>query len=313
MKLFLFILFVGFSIQLKAQVSFEQKFNSLKQLKLDSGVTLTFDEPPRLSKAKPLKVIIFALPNGNNTAQSFGKNTSASDDWHFNIQHIGAQTELIRKVDPATNYVVIYLENNLKSWPAWRRKYSNSNELINNVVRCIADQYQKYHPKLTLTGHSGGGSFIFGYLNANPKISDLIERIGFLDATYAYETDLHRDKLNNWLKSKQHYLQVIAYNDSTVVLNGKPIVSPTGGTWYRSKLMVKDLNEKFIFNQNDKKLSWKSDQTGFILIKNPDGKIFHTVLVERNGFIHLIFSGTKLEENNYKFWQERAYTKYILN
>lgn len=36
-------------------------------------------------------LIFYALPNGNTIEQTFGKNLKEGDDWHFNIQHIGAQ------------------------------------------------------------------------------------------------------------------------------------------------------------------------------------------------------------------------------
>ena len=39
----------------------------------------------------------------------------------------------------------------------------------------------------------------------------------------------------------------------------------------------------------------------FHLKENPNAEIFHTVLVERNGFIQSILSGTEYEGKNYKF------------
>ena len=60
---------------------------------------------------------------------------------------------------------------------------------------------------------SGGGSFILGHLNAVTKVPDEIERIAFLDATYAYDPALkHAEKLNRWLQaSRQRCLVVLAY------------------------------------------------------------------------------------------------------
>ena len=37
-------------------------------------------------------------------------------------------------------------------------------------------------PRITLAGHSGGGSFIFGYVNGGDAIPDSIDRIVWLDA-----------------------------------------------------------------------------------------------------------------------------------
>lgn len=318
MRWYLFFIFILIAkIDSQAQTDFATHFNVLKKINIDSGITLTFDEPQDFKPSKPTKIIVFALPNGNTTAQSFGKKLAQGDDWHFDIQHIGAQTEFIRKQDPHTNYVVVYFENNLKSWPAWRKKFATfGDRQIGEMIGMLMQRYEKYKPKITLTCHSGGGSFIFGYLNSQVQIPDYIERIGFLDATYGYETDLHAAKFKAWLKRKHAALQVIAYNDSVVVYNGKPLVSPTGGTWYRSKLMAKDLQLCFKLNYTDlnDRLNWngKNQFIEFNLIKNPEGKIYHTVLVEKNGWIDLVFNGTKLQDQNYMFWTDRAYTQYIL-
>lgn len=299
-----------------AQTSFDVKFGAPKSIKIDTGITLTIDEPEVFTLSEPTKIIIYALPNGNTTAQTFGKQLTQGDDWHYDIQHIGAQTEFIRKADSLTNYIVVYAENNLKSWPAWRKKFAKADEQIGTIVSDLLARYKNLQPQIILCGHSGGGSFIFGYINSKTQIPNYISRIGFLDATYGYETEKHQTKLNNWLKSKNKSLQVVAYNDSVVVYNGKPLVSPTGGTWYRSKLMATDLKKSLKLSASDypDRLTWndKKDLIGFTLIKNPEAKIFHTVLVEKNGFIDLIFRGTEHQDKNYKFWGDRAYANFIL-
>lgn len=314
-RMLIFFLFGFFTVQ--SQQRFETRFSALRKLTLDSSVTLTFDEPESLDSKKPTKIIIFALPNGNTTAQSFGKNPNIGDDWHFDIQHIGAQTTFIRHADPSTNYVVVYFENSLKSWPAWRRKNGDADKKIGEFVDQILVTYQKYKPKLILTGHSGGGSFIFGFVNAFPQIPLSVERIGFLDATYGYETNKHLDKLKTWLNRKDNALQIISYNDSVVVYNGKPLVSPTGGTWYRSKLMATDLAVRInlMTTELHDRLSWQNKKRliAFSLLKNPEAKILHTLLVERNGFIHLLFNGTKFGSKSYRFWDDRVYQQYVLN
>lgn len=51
-----------------------------------------------------------------------------------------------------------------------------------------------------LNGHSGGCSFIFGYLDAVDIIPDNVDRIAFLDSDNGYEEDQHKNKLVNWLQ-----------------------------------------------------------------------------------------------------------------
>lgn len=308
-----FILFCLLPLTTVAQISFEQKMKAMSVIQMANSVTLTIDEP-NINTQKPSKVVLYALPNGNTTAQTFGKKLAKDDDWHFNIQHIGAQTQFVRNTDSKYNYIIIYAENSLKSWPQWRRQTVNADQLISEMVDSIYRRYQNLKPCITLSGHSGGGSFIFGYLNAQTTtLPSYIERIGFIDATYAYETEKHQQKLVRWLKQAHKFLQVIAYNDSVVVYNNKPLVSPAGGTWYRSKLMANDLG-KLKFEETPLQLAWqnRSGSTSFTLIKNPEGKIFHTGLVERNGFIDLLFKGTKLAAKNYRFWTEPVYQNFIL-
>ena len=107
----------------------------------------------------------------------------------------------------------------------------------------------------------------------------------------------------------------MAYNDSVVVYNGKPIVSPTGGTWYRSKRMKDYLAKSFpITEENQDSLFWYTSperRIEIVLKTNPNNKIYHTVQVERNGFIHSILSGTAFEQKEYLYFGNKAYSKFI--
>lgn len=313
-RLLLFSL-IFHSIKIKAQLFEGTNFQSLSLIDAGFGVKLTVDEPASLNPKLKTKVIIYALPNGNSSAQTFGKLLNPGDDWHFDIQHIGAQTKFIRQSDSKSNYIVIYAENEMKSWPSWRKLHSDS--LIKVTLDKIYEKYHFFKPTISLAGHSGGGSFIFGYLNSVTKIPDFIERIVFIDANYAYNQEKHFDKICDWLKTKSKSLQVIAYNDSVVVYNGKPLVSSTGGTWYISQLMASQLAKVFPLTKSEisEFINYRNDKLKvcFKLLKNPNGQIFHTVLVERNGFIDAIFNQTKFEGKSYLFWGDRAYQKYIVN
>jgi len=168
-----------------------------------------------------------------------------------------------------------------------------------------------------INSHSGGGSFIFGYLNGIEKIPDIIERISFIDSDYGYEDSLHHgEKLIPWLQeSDKRYLTVYAYNDSIALYHGKPFVSATGGTWYRSKMMLKTLAKSFDFQIDDRdSLIWYNalnHRIQFILKRNPDRGIYHTEQVEKNGFINSILSGTPLEGQGYTYFGPRVYEQYI--
>ncbi len=110
---------------------------------------------------------------------------------------------------------------------------------------------------------------------------------------------------------KHHSLHVFAYEDSRVELNGKRIVSDTGGTWYRTHQMLNYLATFYSFKliEKDSLIIYKSlnHQIGFYLKPNPEKKIFHTTQVELNGFIHSILAGTKYESDGYEYFGKRAY------
>jgi hypothetical protein len=173
--------------------------------------------------------------------------------------------------------------------------------------------------EVILAGHSGGGSFLFGYLNSVENIPVEIERIAFLDSNYAYDAARgHAEKLAHWLAaSENHYLTVLAYDDASALLNGKPFVSADGGTWGRSHAMLKDLGTRFAFTSrtNSNGLEVYSAQSGhvqFLLKENPAREVLHTVQVERNGFIHCMVAGTAEEGRGYEYFGPRAYAQWIL-
>ncbi|HSV10412.1 MAG TPA: hypothetical protein VLI68_06560, partial [Hanamia sp.] len=116
-----------------------------------------------------------------------GKKITANDDWHFDIQHIRAQTAFLRgKLDE--NIVVVYLENNYKSWPLWKQKHPEFKIEIQHIVDTLFSLVPTKDKIIYLNGHSGGGSFIFGYLDGITKIPKSIRRITFLDSDYGYES-----------------------------------------------------------------------------------------------------------------------------
>jgi len=269
--------------------------------------------------AQQTALVLYALPNGNSIEQTIGRRkpetVDSQDDWHFYIQHIGAQVRYLRNRIPTQNWVVIYLEAAQKSWPAWKRKHPNHNEIIPQIVNRITEIFENYQPYIILSGHSGGGSFIFGYLNAFSKTPNIVKRISFLDSNYGYN-DLYGEKIVEWLKhSDSHFLNVIAYNDSIALYKGKPFVSPTGGTWYRSRIMQKFMAGYFNFTSAEDtsliRFNALNRRVQFLLKKNPNRKIFHTVQVERNGFIQGIVSGTKYEEQDYCYFGKPAYSDWI--
>ncbi len=292
----------------------QPKPSLIDSFRIHGDIKVTIDKPADFPPRKNTIIAFFALPNGNTTDQTMGKKMQPGDDWHFDIQHIRAQTKFIRN-QLKENFVVIYLENNYKSWPSWKQKHPDFRVLVPHLVDSLSSAIAGKKRAIYLNGHSGGGSFIFGFLAGVPKIPSYIRRISFLDSDYGYDSSYY-PKIRDWLKeNKRAALNVFAYNDSIVIYNGKPLVSPTGGTWYRSHLFLQHLQADFSFtkNNNDSLVHYAGNNRNirFYFKINRDGGIYHTQQVELNGFIHSVLCGTRRESKNYEYYKVRAYNDLI--
>jgi hypothetical protein len=307
----------------KINLPWPQKFSAstnfgemIREIQLPDEVRIFINAPARETFAtnKPVLLVFYALPNGNTIEQTIGKKTSINDDWHFDIQHIGAQTRWLRHEITNRTIVVAYLEASVKSWPTWRKKYSD--QRIVEILDSVRGILSSNKTEVALASHSGGGSLIFGYLNAVEKIPGDVKRIAFLDSNYGYDSKLHADKIKNWLAaSGENHLCVLAYQDYLGLLNGKSFVSEAGGTWGRSRLMLGDLDTQFQFtsmtNSGLETFTALDGRIEFLMKENPEHKIFHTVQVESNGFIHALLSGTADAGKGYEYFGEQVYTNWI--
>ena len=364
-----------------------------------------------MTPRKPVRLIFYALPNGNSTEWTFGKRMEEGDDWHFDIQHIGAQSRFLRAVDTLHSYVVVYLEAENRSWGAWRKAGPGRDHIIKELVEQIAllfsanssgancagagcsgasssgasssgaDCAGNSMPIVELNSHSGGGNFIFGFMDACDSLPDYLCRISFIDSDYNWDDERYGPKLVCWLSGgaagNQHnsscagprntavlatdaatphiggqpatprQLFVACYKDYVALYNGKPFVSKKGGTWHRTKMMYNYLRRHLegaqwsrgggesagqrgkqciVRSAGSRGLQREVQRSGqgtkkhivrrggscagqcyFYWKKNREKKIYHTVLVELNGFIHSELVGTPLEGDSYLFMGPRAY------
>jgi hypothetical protein len=292
----------------------QRQADSIFSFRMYGDVRITADWPSHYFSKKKTTIILFALPNGNTTGQTMGKKMAVGDDWHFDIQHIRAQTIFLRQKLSSENIVVFYLENDYKSWPFWKQKHPDFTSLIPHIIDTLYRVIPAKNKSIFLNGHSGGGSFIFGYLAGVKKIPSTIKRISFIDSNYGYDSSYY-PKLSEWLKKKDAHLTVFAYNDSVALYNGKPVVSATGGTWYRSHLMLKHFSADldFLEKKTDSLeiFQTKNRKVAFYLKYNLNRGIYHTQQVELNGFIHSVLYGTKNESKGYEYYGARAYGEYI--
>ena len=280
----------------------------------DVRVLINAPAPESFAPQKPVMLVFYALPNGNTIEETFGKPMQPGDDWHFGIQNIGAQTRWLRQMITNKTIVVAYLEAETKSWPAWRKQHNDRRivEILDGVRRIFSPN----KTEVVLASHSGGGSLVFGYLNSVKKISDEVRRIAFLDSDYTYDSILHLTKLTGWLQAPDgNCLCILAYQDYVALYDGKPFVSERGGTWGRSHAMLDDLSAQFQFTSrtNDSLESYSAlgGRIEFFLKENPEKQIYHTIQVERNGFIQALLSGTPYEGKGYEYFKEPVYSNFI--
>jgi hypothetical protein len=281
------------------------------------GVTATIVAPVHLDASKRIDLILYALPNGNTTAQTIGRKLVEGMDWHFDIQHIGAQTRALR-ARGIPQAVVVYLEADSKSWPLWRqsRGYEKANARIVEIVDQLrAAIGNPPHLVVTLTGHSGGGSFMFGFIEGQDSLPSWLERIAFLDANYNFDYK-HGEKLVKWLRQNpRNTLVVLAYDDRNIMLDGKKVVSDSGGTWRASSRMMNYLREPFAFAVDTIApfVRYHAPQIEILLHPNPENRILHTEMIgEMNGYMHaMLVRRDGYDRGSLVLKPERAYSQWV--
>ncbi|MFC1484549.1 hypothetical protein ACFL6Q_05840, partial [Candidatus Neomarinimicrobiota bacterium] len=286
--------------------------------RMEPGVTMQINAPAAeaFRADKPVGLILYPLPNGNTIEWTAGRQPLPGDDWHVDIQHIAAQVRFLRATIREFNPVVVYLQADGLSWPTWKREHPDYSHHLLRIVDRLKDIFREHDPFLILSGHSGGGSFVFGLLDSyGGEIPTEVRRIIFLDSNYGY-TDEYGPLVEEWLQtSTTNHLMVMAYNDSAALYQGKRIVSDTGGTWVRSRMMQQFLMKEHEFTrQEDSALivyRTADHHIVFNLKKNPGRRIWHTEQVEYNGLIAGVLTGTRYENRGYRYFGPRAYGEWV--
>lgn len=292
-------------------------------LSINPGVTATIVMPAHFDASKPVDLILYALPNGNTTAETIGRRMPPGPEgrpgWRYDIQHIGAQTRALRDRG-LKQAVVVYLEADVKSWPEWRRVrgYDVANkrivEIVDELRAAIGSPKQM---AVSLTGHSGGGSFMWGFLDGQSALPSWLERIVFLDANYSFE-NRHTEKFTTWLQhDSRRTLVVLAYDDREIMLDGKKVVSDSGGTFRATQRMLEQLRPSFSFAEDTygEFKRYRAPQIEMLVHPNPGNRILHTLMIgEMNGYMHaLLVRRPAYDRGPSVLRSARAYERWIDN
>lgn len=289
----------------------------LRVFELAPGVRATVVAPAQLDARQRVDLILYALPNGNSTAETMGQRAGDGVGWRFDIQHIAAQTRALRDRG-LPQAVVVYLEADAKSWPSWRARLGY--ERANARIVAIVDQLRALvgpldRTTVTLTGHSGGGSFMFGFIEDQDTLPDWLERIAFLDANYNF-APAHGDKLVTWLRRRpEHRLVALAYDDREIMLDGKKVVSDSGGTWRATQRMIQHLGQSLTFTADTLGAftRHRAPQVELLLHPNAENRILHTAMIgDMNGYMHALLTGRPAYDGTASVLQPaRLYERYV--
>lgn len=211
--------------------------------------------------------------------------------------------------------MLVCVEADGLSWPAWKRRYADGPARVRAVVQAVRGWVPGDRVRIALAGHSGGGSFLLGFLDGGEGIPADVDRVVFLDANYSYaDADRHGDKLLAWLAGGgDRRLTVIAYDDRSVTLNGKPVVGPTGGTYRATERMrtrfAKDVPLTAGTLGDFDTHTGLDGRLALLVHRNPKTVILHTALVgEMNGLLR----GLAGDDPAWgAFGGPRAYTQWV--
>ena len=284
---------------------------------IEPGVRVRVQLPAAFDPDRPTRLVVYATPNGSTIEQTLGSRLGEGEapaepklpearqeprppgaDWRFDIQHVAAQVRRLREVTPGENVALAVVEAEGLSWPAWRRTHPDGAAAVRRVVETVRGWLPGPAARVELAGHSGGGSFLFGFLDAAEGVPDWVDAFAFLDANYSYaDADRHGDKLVAWLRGgRSRRLVVISYDDRRVTLDGKRVVGPTGGTFRATHRMLVRFGADLPLAET--RVGDVVTHTGlggrvrFHTHTNPDNRILHTALVgELNGLLEALTPG----------------------
>src|SRR5262249_5911023 len=136
---------------------------------IEGDVRVVVNIPADFAASRPTRLVVFATPNGNTIEQTLGRGPAPGQDWHFDIQHVAAQVRRVRQVEPGRNIVLACVEAEGLSGRAWRKRHAAARARARRVVDW-AKALLPSPARVTLTGHSGGGSFVFANIDAADAI-----------------------------------------------------------------------------------------------------------------------------------------------
>lgn len=282
-----------------------------------NGMLVHINKPGNFDTNKPTRIIMYALPAGNTVPQTVGRVKEAGQDFHYGIQHVGAQTRYLREKITDQNIVIAYVQGprgTLNSWVDTHK--NNSPELLASLVEDVKNKVGAPNADVSLSSHSNGGKFETEYIKHFENIPDEVKRISFLDSINTVDIERNGQKIIEWLeRNNDHKFNVISYDDREALYHGKPF--PGQGSSYKKTMAMIDH-----FQRNGITLK-PEGRSGYTLYSGMNGKIqiilldnptrtaiLHSEPVLRNGVIVSETSNDKYQDIA-EFNGEQVFASYI--
>jgi hypothetical protein len=285
--------------------------------KWEPDLTVSINAPLNVRMLTRMDLIFYALPDNVSLEQSSELPGQSKDDGNSCIQKIRAQTRFLRSLAKDHSVVVVCIQAGEGGWSEWMKKHNDHPELISQLVASVKSRFKENVLSISLGGQGEGGDAVFEYINGVTNIPSEMKRIVFIGGNRSYEESAgHCKKLMDWLAdTEDHYLSVMACQDemfNPLVETPAPVEK---GAWGKSHAMIADLGRDLIFSSVTNGILESSTamrgRVRFLLLENFDRRITDTDVVERNGFIQSMLSGTESEGRHYEFFGPRAYGNYL--
>jgi hypothetical protein len=156
---------------------------------------------------------------------------------------------------------------------------------------------------------------MFGFIEGRPALPDWLERIAFLDANYNFAAS-HGETLVTWLRrDPRHVLVSLAYDDREITLDGRRVVSDSGGTWRATDRMLAAFRGvlPLVTDTLGEFERHRTPQVELLRHPNPRNRILHTEMIgEMNGYMHAMLAfRAEYARGPSVLRPERAYTRWV--
>jgi len=271
---------------------------------------------PRFDPQRPSIVVVYALPNGNTIEQTLGRKRNEGESFRFDIQHVLAQTRLLRAL-VAENVVLVCLEEKALSWPVWVRRHADAPARARALL--LAQAPFVTAPRYVWASHSGGGSLVLAAVDGGPIPAE-VDTLVFLDSHYAFEEKTGEGKkLGAWIAaSATHRLVAIAYDDRNVRLHKRRVVGPKGGSYRATDRMRIALQHTGLSFAHDRvgpfdRYLAAGGRVDLRVHPNKENRILHSALVsDENGYLFALGLGHgSAVEARARFGRPRAFEAFV--